>query len=603
MNEDKIKIEDTFLALAILEELKRLKIIPKNEALLDRHNFFSKEELESVKQIELIETTVEDISELIYCINLTSLTIISRKAKDVKSSLQANTFDYIGYRDRIKDFSVISKLKSLQSLTIKNSPFLEKLDLSNLDNLFMVELVGNPNLVEVKGIETLPELGELTLVKNHKYKPFDMNKILEKDNLPYLTLDYDLYPLFKESCPDFYERATQKTFKFSISFFKWKENISDIRYNELSTYQLEKMYNKAKEVVNKIIGPDYTDIEKICAIYLYITSNVYYDHLGQESKKDKNKYRKLVKERHDFSCTGLQILDKVQSSYNALMNNMSVCEGYSNLMHYLLKMVGIESKTVSCSSNKNTQLVGANSNHSILKIYFGDGIYYFDPTNDRQSNKLHTFFKTKDEIELTLKLSMTEDDEESSIKKPYSNNELVNCLIKALVDNKYGINEIENRLSMIEKEKVVETDEDYIDECRRKQQYIEEELEKLELNSNQSKTNSIKKEILLQKLIRIKYSAKYGREQENNMKIIERLLNRHIFKPIYFYNETTNEYEIKIPDYKSLCDDYQLALKEIENLEETGIISFKDKQKYNSTLYHELDNRVEALKPQKKAYN
>ena len=55
---------------------------------------------------------------------------------------------------------------------------------------------------------------------------------------------------------------------------------------------------------------------------------------------------------------------------------------YTNMMHYLLNSVGVKSKTVSCSANLDSKVVGANHNHSVIKVEIGDDWYYFNPTWD-----------------------------------------------------------------------------------------------------------------------------------------------------------------------------------------------------------------------------
>lgn len=110
------------------------------------------------------------------------------------------------------------------------------------------------------------------------------------------------------------------------------------------------------------------------------------------------------------------------------------------MMHYLLNSVGVKSKTISCSADLDSKVVGDNSNHSVIKVEMGDDWYYFDPTWDAQKNVLKNFMKTKNEFSRNHVLSMTEDQVKSPETKAYSNTELTQILRKVVADR-----EIDNK--------------------------------------------------------------------------------------------------------------------------------------------------------------
>ena len=172
---------------------------------------------------------------------------------------------------------------------------------------------------------------------------------MENKDLNTLRLDLDLYPKLKQMQPRLDSVIEEKYISC-----KWTENISEIRKNEYNTGQIVPMDKKCKEILGNIVRPEYSEIEKTMAIYAYIVENIKYDNILLKREKElRDKGQKIGK--------GVsKILNGKQSSYNAFMKGEVVCEGYTNMMHYMLSTVGIESKTVSCigeRDNKETSFV------------------------------------------------------------------------------------------------------------------------------------------------------------------------------------------------------------------------------------------------------
>lgn len=322
-------------------------------------------------------------------------------------------------------------MENLEFLTISYDDNLTHLDISNLKNLASLDLDHNPNLIEVKGLESATELSDLTLYGNSISHSFDLPRMVRDGMLSNIELDFDMYPSLRQEYPDIDEFLSEQQ-RFGVNC-KWQENLSNIRTNQISTSRISQMDKKAQEILQSIIEPDYSDIEKISAIYAYITQNVQYDYESLAAAKgEKNSAYEAAK--NDMGDRISTILDRRQSSYNTILQGKGVCEGYTNMMHYLLNSVGVKSKTVSCSANLDSKVVGANSNHSVIKVEIGDDWYYFDPTWDAQENVLKNFMKTKDEFSKNHVLSMTEDQVKSPETKAYSNAELTQILRKVIAD-------------------------------------------------------------------------------------------------------------------------------------------------------------------------
>lgn len=430
--DNEIIVNDMSLASLLRDTLeKNGNRNPKYSSMMD-YKKFTLEELSTIKSLKLEGSRCKDISALKYCTNLRELSIVSANAKDINTNLSDDAkYNYLLKKNNIKDFSAIEGLENLEFLTISYDDNLTHLDISNLKNLASLDLDHNPNLVEVKGLESATELSDLTLYGNSISHSFDLPSMVRDGMLSNVELDFDMYPLLRQEYPDIDEFLSEQQ-KFGVNC-KWQENLSNIRTNQISTSRISQMDKKAQEILQSIIEPDYSDIEKVSAIYAYITQNVQYDYESLAAAKgERNSAYEEAK--NNLSERISTILDRRQSSYNAILQGKGVCEGYTNMMHYLLNSVGVRSKTVSCSANLDSKAVGANSNHSVIKVEIGDDWYYFDPTWDAQENVLKNFMKTKDEFSKNHVLSMTEDQVKSPETKAYSNAELTQILRKVIAD-------------------------------------------------------------------------------------------------------------------------------------------------------------------------
>ena len=261
-----------------------------------------------------------------------------------------------------------------------------------------------------------------------KLKESNIVESMENKELGTLRLDVDLYPKLKQKQPRLDNVIEEKYIDC-----KWTENVSEIKKNEYNTGQIAPMDKKCKEILGNIVRPEYSDIEKTMAIYAYIVENIKYDDILLKKEKElKDKGQKIGK--------GVsKILNGKQSSYNAFMKGEVVCEGYTNMMHYMLSSVGIESKTVICigeRDNGETSFVDRGENHSVIRVKTGDDWYYYDPTLDAGKMELRNAFKTKKEFEKNHTFTVLEEKIENPKEKAYTVDKLNERLRYVLEDRK-----------------------------------------------------------------------------------------------------------------------------------------------------------------------
>ncbi len=446
MDDEIVVVNDYSLKIAFLNKLNETK--KRDKRFKDYDLRFTKSELASIKKLKLNDDTYKDLSELRYCVNLEDLEISSSNARSISSnglSSSEKHFNYYKTKIQANDFSFINELKNIKYLRIEYVDGLEKLDVSNLDHLAILELEGNDNLTEIVGLSDRKELENLVLLRNGINKGFDLEKLLN-NSLSEFKLDFDLFPILSGANPNLERMVFGRG-----EVYSWIETIGDRRYNSILTNRMKEMDNKVKSVLNKLIAYDYSDIEKIAAIYSYLIQHVKYDYEALRASKNADDKDKFSKTRGNGWETVDKILDREQSSYNAIMEGKSVCEGYSNLMHYMLKSVGVESKSIFCAE-AGKDFVSTNSNHAVLRAKLGDDWYYFDPTKDTDKESIEYFFKTKEQFSRTHSLSVSEENIQSPTSIPFTISDLNNAFRKVVADFNNGINEKKNSEKQVHKD-------------------------------------------------------------------------------------------------------------------------------------------------------
>lgn len=137
-----------------------------------------------------------------------------------------------------------------------------------------------------------------------------------------------------------------------------------------SVLDINESFNLAKSILEKIINDKMTDMEKIQAIYKYITTTVKYDW----------RYYNDIKSMPFISTTAL----------GALRDNTAICGGYSWAMKTMLDYCGIENYTVSGKLG--------NESHAWNYIILNGKGYYCDPTSDRTGGD-YWFMLSRDELD------------------------------------------------------------------------------------------------------------------------------------------------------------------------------------------------------------
>ena len=414
----------------------------------DWYKDFTQEELDSITELEICYEEVRDIKDLEKLHNLKKLSIISGNS-NLYAKFENGEIDeeslYYREKTNIEDFGILGKLKSIEELRIESEENLSKLDVTNMKNLKKLELINNMNLKEVIGLNETENLEKILMSKNGtgslELREFDIMSTVENRKLKEVILDVDMYPNLIKKFPHLAEKIEEYE-KNNERVYTWIENriVYNCWANKFSTRDVKEMDIKVEEILQNIIEPEYTEIEKTLAIYNYITDNVDYDHkmLEFDERMQKDVRYSLFLEgrsnKSSYSIINKRLLGK-QSSFNGIMKGKAVCQGYANMMHYMLTKENIESREIGCIANPITEeQEDKEIDHSVIRVKTDDEWYYYDPTWDVGKTTYEYAYKTKDEFYKKHTLSAQEEKIQSVKQKKYNNKELENKINKIYSD-------------------------------------------------------------------------------------------------------------------------------------------------------------------------
>ena len=401
---------------------------------------FTQEELDSITELNICYEEVGDIKGLEKLQNLKKLSIISGDS-NLYAKIENGEIDeespYYREKNNIDDFNMLGKLKNIEELRIESEENLYELDVTKLKKLKKLELINNMNLKEVIGLNETENLEKILMSKNGtgnlELKEFDIMGAVENRKLKEVILDVDVFPNLIKKFPQLVEKI-EKYEENNEKVYTWIENKSTYEHweNKFSTRDVKEMDRKVAEILQNIIEPEYTEIEKTLAIYNYITDNVDYDYkmLEFDERMQKDVRYSLFLEgrsnKSSYSIINKRILGK-QSSFNAIMKGKAVCQGYAQMMHYMLTKENIESREIGCIADpiiEEQKLEDKGIDHSVIRVKTDDEWYYYDPTWDTGKTKSEYAYKTKDEFYKKHTLNAGEERIQSVKQKKYNNKEL-----------------------------------------------------------------------------------------------------------------------------------------------------------------------------------
>jgi len=347
------------LAVTVMADLqKKYKIDHmKNVGNIGNPCSFSHEELAKIRTIDLKNPSAGDCKGLELLPNLENVIINSdRNHESDMRKFQSITNE---------DLSHIYKCKKLSMLSIRNQPGITAIDLGGLPKLSIAEICNNPQLETVTGLDKLPELETLECYGNESlWRIPNLNDAIKKWVSPKLKLDVNLFPSaigFNPSTRGYDKNVVEKLNQQAssapgeINGIYWFQNfdaqdnldhLSRTRNIELGHGQMIKLHNTACQILDRIISPDVhkSDVEKVLAVERFLAEHVTYDDESIRPGRHRNNAHSNYEVGPSYGANG---------AYNCLVGQTCVCQGYSRGEQYLLSLLNIQSREISCTGKKD----------------------------------------------------------------------------------------------------------------------------------------------------------------------------------------------------------------------------------------------------------
>lgn len=225
---------------------------------------------------------------------LTHIELSDNLIKDLKPLASLHELkEIVLHRNAIEDLSPLSSLSKLEGLFVSHN-FITDLDaVSSLTSLRQLNIAYNA-VTSIKELKPLKQLSYL-----------DMNNNAVSD----ISVIADL--------PSFEELNADENPVVDMSYVK---GISYIGYKSIESVQ--ELGLKAREIIQSIIHPGMSDLEKETAIHDYILQNLQYDY-------------------QEFNY-GIPTVTSPYDSYGALIEHYAVCDGYAHAMQMLGRLAGLD---------------------------------------------------------------------------------------------------------------------------------------------------------------------------------------------------------------------------------------------------------------------
>ena len=388
----RFSVEMTYLINAALKKKGHDRML----SVFDERFFsFTEEELILIDELKI--RNFYCIDELVYLKNLRKLVITGARYDEIytpffdKTSYKSGNLDNNPFINHIHDFSVISKLTQLQSLTIENDINLTRLDITTLSELKELVLTYNPSLVELIGLDFLTKLEKVIMCGNSLRGHLDIDRYIENTEFTNPNiLDIKLYHGIINSNVN-KAKALASKYRRGDTYLKFaeKNGMSNIIYNIIELDDLEAMYSRIRRyfLVRDLYSDKLTDEDRVRIIFKYLINNVRYDKDGVEQVI--SIYRSLMEKYGEIPESKYKKLASLHNSSLTYFDKRGNCEGFVNLMSFMLDMLGIRNMIIHCLDKRSGSSSG--SNHAMIRVKLNDEWYFFDPTID--SRKPWIYYK------------------------------------------------------------------------------------------------------------------------------------------------------------------------------------------------------------------
>ena len=366
----------TEMAILVHDTLYKSYSIPNRSVFDPHYREFREEDLALIERLDIVN--FKDINDLVHFPNLKTLNLKSASYNDILPDLP---YDECGIVNHITDFSVLSRLPGLETLVIENDVNIEELDLTGLDKLRTLKIINNPRLTIIRGLESLDGLDYIMMYGNAITSAVDMQQYMQNTRLASTNIiDISMYlPMIGNT------REGAKRLKdygiASATNVKFAEKSGFLNFTKVTPTDLYDMYIKLDTMFKKSNAYQMSDEDKVAYVFTYLQKNISF---AKQAIEDRDaEYAAAMSKYKEIPEKLKPGLASIHSGYRTYYFKGGNCEGFVNLMIFMLRMLGIEAHDVHCHDRRARATFG--SNHAIVRVHINGKVYYCDPTFDRKN--------------------------------------------------------------------------------------------------------------------------------------------------------------------------------------------------------------------------
>lgn len=318
----------------MLEKKYGVKRTPKSR---NSKVLFTSEELESITELTIKNPHERDLEGVDLLPNLKTINVETNAITTLVQNKEIRSISD-------DDISSIEKCSKLKNLSIVNQAKISHLDVTDLKELQFLTITHNQNLKEIKGINELNKLGQLSCFGNNRLFsiPLLHQELLNNEKLVKLNLDVLLFPNAINYANGEYDTRIIKKLSDGYCDVTWSESLNGNSSVSITNPQMIRLHNKSCAIISNNIPENASEKDIIIGIENYLSQNVKYDYEGME------------KHTHTSGSLVRGPINGTNCAYNAIIFNTCVCEGYTRAMQYLLKLKNIKSHNVDCFGREDT---------------------------------------------------------------------------------------------------------------------------------------------------------------------------------------------------------------------------------------------------------
>lgn len=401
-----MQISNLSLDRVVAAQLTKKGIVPRK--VMGLFNDYTPEELALIEEIELVgASSLKGIENLP---NIKSISVRTNTNSERRKLGLPVVFDEFlpesARRASVDDndiFKHLSKCKKLENINLSGQSKLTMFDAGDFPNLTSLKINDCKTLETITGLNKAPNLKNIEAVGNESLVNIDsLADIIETTTKHVETnLDVQLFPMAIGYKYGYHGQTINfkalENMKMDMGAHKWSEHtdvwcmdeqgnrVLDTINKTVDTKTMLSTHATLSNVIKNRFDPKMSAWEQIELAHLWTSKNIQYD--------------RNVKNFDGNFLTGA-------------VNGRGVCEGYTRTMQYLLKLVDIDTKNVTCladfeNGGKLNQLIasgdvdlkykiannwesGENGQpgfgrllHSCIRVETPQGYYYCDPTWDK----------------------------------------------------------------------------------------------------------------------------------------------------------------------------------------------------------------------------